>query len=165
MLDYAKITIIFQNETFLLFFPPPIPHSGNHPRQLVHHEAHLAVDGKVAAVFVVPGRNLHESVLGTGIEALATGLVAVAEAIVTHLNNGQLLHKQQAPYLTLLRTDKRRHDDGTFTGGTQHSVTLALEERSVRTMADKRQIALRRQQGAAADIRKERLGRRSRGRG
>lgn len=133
MLDYAKITIIFQNKTFLLFFPPPIPHSGNHPRQLIHHEAHLAVDGKVGAVFVVPGRNLHESVLGTGIEALATGLVAVAEAIVTHLNNGQLLHKQQAPYLTLLRTDKRRHDDGTFTGGTQHTFTLALKERSVRT--------------------------------
>lgn len=29
-------------------------------------------------------------------------------------------------------------------------------------MADKRQLALRRQQGAAADIREERLGRRSR---
>ena len=53
------------------FFPPPIPHSGNHPRQLVHHEAHLAVE--------------------------------------------------------------RRHNNGTFTGGTQHTFTLALKERSVRT--------------------------------
>ena len=43
----------------------------------------------------------------------------------------------------------------------KNSGTLALKERSIRTMADKRQLALRRQQGAAADIREERLGRRS----
>lgn len=67
-LEYAKLINNSQNKLFpRSFFPPPIPHSGNHPRQLVHHEAHLAVE--------------------------------------------------------------RRHNNDTFTGGTQHTFTLALKEK------------------------------------
>ena len=52
----------FSEQDIFLFFPPPFSHPRNHARQFVHHEARLAIDAHVAAVLIVPGRNLHKTV-------------------------------------------------------------------------------------------------------
>lgn len=87
----------FSEQDIFLLFPPPFSHPRNHARQFVHHEARLAIDAHVAAVLIVPGRNLHKTVFGTGVEALATGFVAVGKAVVHHSMMGSCSISNRRP--------------------------------------------------------------------
>ena len=74
-----------------LSFPPVIRDIADDAGELVHRQTCFAANLRLFGVDIGPARQLEEPAFGTGIEAAASRLVAVAEAIVGELDDGVAL--------------------------------------------------------------------------